>query len=112
MRTSELVFIGIRGTVIALDRSTGQQVWSTRLRGMDFVNVVLDGGAVLAMCAGEIFCLEALSGQLLWHNPLKGLGRGLATIVTEGNPADSNSAIVAQRQRHEEAASAAAVSVV
>jgi len=86
MKTSELIFVGIKGSVIALDRSSGRQAWATSLKGMDFVNVILDDGKVLATCCGEIFCLEATSGRALWHNPLKGFGRGLATMATERNP--------------------------
>ena len=41
MKTSDLVFIGIKGSVVALDRATGQQVWATHLKGSDFVNVVV-----------------------------------------------------------------------
>jgi outer membrane protein assembly factor BamB len=45
MKTSELVFIGIKGSVVALDRATGQQVWATRLKGSDFVKMILQDGA-------------------------------------------------------------------
>src|ERR1035438_10153220 len=83
MKTSELVFIGIKGSVVALNRFTGQQAWATRLKGSDFVNVVLQDEVVLASCCGEVFCLNALTGKGLWHNPLKGFGTGLATIATE-----------------------------
>jgi outer membrane protein assembly factor BamB len=33
MTTSELVFTGIEGTVVALNGVTGQQVWATLLKG-------------------------------------------------------------------------------
>src|SRR6516165_5137384 len=56
MKTSELIFIGIKGSVIALDRAAGQQVWATHLTGSDFVNVVLEDGALFASCSGEVFC--------------------------------------------------------
>jgi len=56
-----LVFVGIKGSVVALNRATGQQVWATRLKGSEFVNVVPQDGAVLASCHGEIFCLDPLS---------------------------------------------------
>ena len=75
MKTSDLVFIGIKGSVVALNRVTGQQVWATHLKGMDFVNVVLEEGVVIASCCGEVFCLDALTGSGRWHNPLKGFGR-------------------------------------
>jgi hypothetical protein len=32
MKTSELIFIGIKGSVVALNRATGGQVWATHLR--------------------------------------------------------------------------------
>jgi outer membrane protein assembly factor BamB len=49
MKSSDLVFIGIKGSVIALDRATGQQVWATHLKGSNFVNVAVQNGAVLAL---------------------------------------------------------------
>ena len=108
MKTSDLVFIGIKGSVLALDRATGQQVWATHLKGFDFVNVIVQDGAVLASCYGEIFCLDPVTGDALWHNPLKGFGRGLATIATEHNPGDGNAPVLAEKRRRDEAATASA----
>jgi outer membrane protein assembly factor BamB len=106
MKTSDLVFIGIKGSVVALDRATGQQVWATHLKGSDFVNVVLQDGAVLASCYGEIFCLDQLTGNALWHNRLKGFGTGLVTIATEHNPGGGNAPVLAEKRRRDEAAAA------
>jgi hypothetical protein len=108
MKSSELVFVGIKGSVVALNRATGQQVWATRLKGMDFVNVVLERGRVLATACGEIFCLDALAGKVLWHNPLKGYGRGLGTIATEDNPGTSNASVLSEKHRRDTAAAGAA----
>jgi outer membrane protein assembly factor BamB len=102
MKTAQLVFIGIKGSVVALNRATGQQVWATRLKGSDFVNVVLQDGAALASCCGEIFCLDALTGIMMWNNPLKGFGTGLATIATEHNPGDGNASLLAEKRRRDE----------
>jgi len=111
MKTSDLIFIGIKGSVVALNRGTGQQVWATHLKGYDFVNVVVDSGAILASCRGEIFCLDALTGNARWHNPLKGFGWGLATIATEDTVRSGNApALAEKRRRDEEAGAAAAVS--
>ena len=111
MKTAQLVFIGIKGSVVALNRATGQQVWATHLKGSDFVNVILQDGAVLASCYGEIFCLDPLTGAGVWHNPLKGFGRGLATIATQHNPGDGNAPVLAEkRRRDEEAAASSAAS--
>ena len=110
MKISDLVFIGIRGSVVALDRATGPQVWATHLKGFDFVNVVLQDEAILASCYGEIFCLDPFTGNALWHNPLKGFGRGLATIVTEDNPGTGNAPVLAEKHRRDAAAAAAGAS--
>ena len=104
MKTAQLVFIGIKGSVVALNRATGQQEWATHLKGSDFVNVVVQDGAVLASCYGEIFCLDPLTGASMWHNPLKGFGRGLATIATEDNPGTSNASVLSEKHRRDEAA--------
>ena len=106
------MFIGIKGSVVALDRATGQQVWATHFKGSYFVNVVLQDGAVLATCSGEIFCLDPLTGNTLWHNPLKGFGRGLATIATEHNPGTGNAAVLAEKRRRDEAAAASSAAAV
>lgn len=110
MKISDLVFIGIKGSVVALNRATGQQVWATHLKGYDFVNVVLEDRAILASCCGEIFCLEPLTGNALWHNRLKGFGTGLATITTEHNQGDGSAPVSVEKNRREAAASAAAAS--
>src|SRR2546430_14029813 len=99
MRTSDLVFIGIKGSVVALNRGTGHQGWATHLKGSDFVNVVLQEDAVLASCYGEVFCLDPLTGNALWHNPLKGFGIGLATIATEDSLGSGNSTVLAAKRR-------------
>jgi hypothetical protein len=55
---TNLIFIGIKGTVVALDCPTGSEVWRSELKGKDFVNVVLQGGDLYATTKGEIFRLD------------------------------------------------------
>ena len=109
MKTSDLVFIGIRGSVVALDRATGKQEWATHLKGWDFVNVLLQDETVLASCNGEIFCLDPFTGNALWHNPLKGFGTGLATIATDSNQVSASAAVLSEKRRRDQAAASAAV---
>jgi outer membrane protein assembly factor BamB len=104
MKTSDLVFVGIKGSVVALNRATGEQVWATRLKGYDFVNVVLDGEDLFATTAGEIFCLDPLARDALWHNPLKGFGTGLATMATATGAGSESTALLAEKQRQNQAA--------
>ncbi len=108
MKTSDLVFVGIKGSVIALDRTTGGQVWGTTLKSSNFVNVAVQDDAVLAACQGEIFCLDPLTGATRWHNPLKGLGLGLVTFATGSNPGSGNASALAEKRRRDQQAAASA----
>ena len=101
---SSLMFIGIKGTVVALNKSDGSEVWRTKLAGSDFVNVVVDDGAIYASAQGEVFCLSAVSGEIRWHNPLKGLGLGLVSFGLPGG----QGAVMAEKSRRDQAAASAA----
>ena len=109
MKTSDLVIVGIGRSVVALNGTTGEQVWATRLKGYDFVNVVLDGRRILATSCGEIFCLDPLTGHLLWHNRLKGFGTGLASIATAQAVGGGWTTVLAEKQRRGQAAAAGAM---
>jgi outer membrane protein assembly factor BamB len=83
------IYVGIKGRVAALDYNTGAILWQTSLAGSYFVNVVEDGNRVFALSQGEAYCLDAANGTILWHNPLKGCGLGLGSLVVPGRPAPS-----------------------
>jgi outer membrane protein assembly factor BamB len=100
-----LIFIGIAGNVVALDRATGQEIWRTALKGGDFVNVILTDGALYATAKGELFCLDPAAGNIRWQNPLKGLGRGLVTIAASK---EQQLVVMREQQQRDEAAAAAA----
>ena len=106
MKISDLIFIGIKGSVVALNRTTGQQAWTTYLKGVDFVNVVVQDDVLLASCCGELFCLDALTGSGRWHNPLKGFGTGLVTIATASS--GENGLVLAEKQHRDQQAAASA----
>ena len=54
----DTIFVGIKGTVVAIDRSTGKTLWKTDLKGADFVNVTLQDGDLLAACRGR--CIASI----------------------------------------------------
>jgi outer membrane protein assembly factor BamB len=112
MKTSELVFIGIKGSVIALKRETGEQVWATSLKGIDFVNVVIEDDIVYATTSGEIYRLDPATGDGLWHNELKGFGRGLATIATSQSIKSGSMAAMSEKRRRDEQAAASSAAIV
>jgi outer membrane protein assembly factor BamB len=95
---TERVFVGISGKVICLDTASGQILWLTRLKGSDFVNILVDEGRVMATARGEVFCLDAATGHLLWQNPLKGQGFGLATLATSGGAMSQSPLLEKQRR--------------
>ena len=101
-----VVFTGIRGHVVALDRTTGAELWRTKLKGTDFVNLASDGAFIIAGTSGEVFCLDPATGSLLWRNPMKGLGFGVVSLLA-GND-KGNSAAVAESHRRAQARQAAA----
>ena len=106
--SSSAIFIGIKGCVVALNKTTGQEVWRAKLTGSDFVNVVVEEGYIYAATGGEIFCLSPTSGEIRWHNLLKGLGRGLVTFGLAG----SQDAALAEKWKRDKAAAAAATTAV
>ncbi len=84
MPHSNIIYLGIKGSVIALNAATGEQLWTVHLKSCDFVHVVLDGDNLYAATQGEIFCLDPKTGVGRWQNKLKGFGLGLVSIAGEG----------------------------
>jgi outer membrane protein assembly factor BamB len=85
MTINDFVFIGLNGRVFALHRDTGDEVWKwepATLGHKGFVSLVVDGDRLIVSDNGYIYCLEALTGQQLWHNPLTGYGTGIAVVAT------------------------------
>ncbi len=105
MSQTNLIFIGIKGTVVALDRATGSEVWRSELKGKDFVNVVLQDGDLYATTKGELFRLDPATGKIRWQNPLKGLGWGLITIAASGS---QQPVVMREKGQRDETAAAAA----
>ncbi|HJZ95980.1 MAG TPA: PQQ-binding-like beta-propeller repeat protein [Candidatus Solibacter sp.] len=101
-----LIYIGICGDVLAIDRATGEEVWRQTLKGADFVNVAVVDRDVIGTTKGELFCLDAATGEIRWHNKLPGLGTGLITIAAPG--AQQTVVMHEKRQRDAQAAAAAA----
>jgi outer membrane protein assembly factor BamB len=106
MPHSEIIYLGIKGSVIAVDAATGQQRWATHLKGQEFVNVVFDGDNLYAATRGEIFCLDPKSGERRWHNPLKSFGWGLVSIATESVLPNALLALISETRRRQAQAAA------
>lgn len=105
---AKIIYLGIKGSVVAVNSTTGEPVWSTSLKGAEFVNVVLDGDNLFATTRGEIFCLDPHGGGIRWHNPLKGYGLGIITIAGEGIGQNPPAVAAEKRQRDQQQAATAA----
>lgn len=82
MTIDRLVFVGFNGYAAALDRETGQIVWSQNGMKSGFVTILLDGDRLIVSTNGYLYCLDPLTGQILWHNPMTGYGMGPAALVS------------------------------
>ena len=87
----ENLYIGTNGHVAAFDPQDGRQIWRTKLgaslfsaTGRQDVCVLAHEGQVFAGCHGHLFCLDAASGEPLWHNELEGLGHNDVTMAIAG----------------------------
>lgn len=84
-----LVYVAAGGVVCAIDKSTGNTVWkfkfpAKRLLPDGFVNLLADADVVYAHAQGEVHCIKAATGELLWTNTLTGMGYGIASIAILG----------------------------
>lgn len=106
-----LIYVGIRNHVLALDETTGAEVWRAKLKGSDFVSLHRTPDRLLAGNRGEVFCLDPATGAVLWHNKLKGLGMGLVNFASTERAQAHGSAYIstaAQKKIQEQRAAAAA----
>jgi outer membrane protein assembly factor BamB len=81
MRIDQLVFVGLNGYALALDRDTGEIVWSNNELKSGPVTLLLDGDRLIVSTGGYMFCLDPLTGEALWSNPLTGYGLAAPTAI-------------------------------
>ena len=99
-----MMFIGIKGSALAIDRATGTTIWHTHLKGGDFVNVVLQGNELYAATKGRLYRLDPATGTVLWTKELPGYGLGIVSVA--GSPGAT--AVAAEKKRRDDAAAGAA----
>lgn len=88
---NDTLYIGSNGHVVAVEPSSGAELWRTRLGGGLFSATVQEDVCVLehdrrvfAGCHGHLFCLDAETGAILWQNDLRGLGHNDVTLAIAG----------------------------
>src|SRR5438552_18748605 len=81
MTIDQLIFVGVRGYALALDRDSGEIVWFNSEMKSGYVTLLLDGDRLIVSTNGYIYCLDPLTGEILWNNPLRGYGFGAPTSL-------------------------------
>jgi len=79
---ADLVFVGFNRKVVALDRYTGQTVWSWKAPRSGSPVIMLDGDRLVVSINGYMFCLDPVFGQLVWANELRGMGVGIPSLAS------------------------------
>jgi len=113
MAFDDLVFVGFNSRVAALDRETGETVWTWRATQPKFggyVTLLLDGDRLVVSVNGYMYCLDPSTGDELWFNGTKGLGTGVASIASVRGQASALSQAAAAAQAAAASAAAAGAS--
>ncbi|MHC4991884.1 MAG: outer membrane protein assembly factor BamB family protein [Planctomycetota bacterium] len=106
---ADLVFAGFNRRVVAVDRYSGDLVWTWKApEGSGFVSVLVDGDRLVVGVNGYLYCLDPLFGQLVWRNRLKGLGTGIMSLGSARGQAESSASAAAAAAAQAAAAAAAA----
>jgi outer membrane protein assembly factor BamB len=81
MSIDQLIFVGLNGYAMALNRDTGEIVWSNDQMKSGYVTLLIDGDRLIVSTNGYIYCLDPLTGKVVWNNPLRGYGMGTPTSL-------------------------------
>ncbi len=78
MSLQDLLFVGFNGRVVALEQRSGELVWERKCPkpSGQMMALLVQGERIYASSAGYTYCLDALNGEQLWFNTLKGNGHG------------------------------------
>jgi outer membrane protein assembly factor BamB len=104
----QLIFVGLNGYALALDRETGEIVWSNNQMKSGYVSLLLDGDRLIVSTNGYMYSLDPLTGVIQWQNPLKGFGMGAPTSLVSVRGQISQ--VVLEQAAHAIAAASAAAS--
>ena len=102
MTIDQLIFVGLNGYALALDRDTGEIVWYNSDMKSGYVTLLLEGDRLIVSTNGYIYCLDPLTGKALWHNPLTGYGMGAPTSLVSVR--GQNTGVLIQQSAADEAA--------
>ena len=115
MNTNDILFLGLQGHVVAFNKHDGTQLWKTKLKSgfqivdHSFVTVLAESARVYVHTHGQLFCLDAGTGEQLWANKLEGLGYEAAMLAVVGMSSPSLGALFEQKRKSASDSGAAGV---
>ena len=114
----DLVFVGGRNLVVALDRYDGTEVWKWKalsgkgfwgsLSSPSFVSIALDGDRLIVASPKRIWCLDPLTGEEVWRSEGVSFGLGSYPVVAGAASSGQASSAAAGAAAAQAAAAAAA----
>ena len=107
MNPESVLLAGIKGHVVCIRKTDGNEVWRTKLRSSAAPTICFDGDAVFAAVQGYVYRLELNDGTIRWINGLPRLGFGTCIMGTPNQGALAALQIIAQQQAAAAAAAAA-----
>ncbi len=103
----EVLFVGFNRRVAALSKHTGEVLWSWKSpSGTGYVSLLVELDRVYASVNGYTYCLDAATGQQLWHNPMDNFGFGVTCLATTTSHTDHAQLAEANAQAQRQAAAA------
>ncbi|MDR1281227.1 MAG: PQQ-like beta-propeller repeat protein [Opitutaceae bacterium] len=87
MNAKDILVLGQGKYIVAFNRKNGVRLWQRKLATFwqqGFINVVADSEQVYVQAQGELYCLSLFTGEVLWKDPLKGMGNGIGTLALAG----------------------------
>ena len=74
------IFLGIKGHVVCIRRTDGQELWRTRLGRNSITTVLVEENKIYAASRGHLYSLHRDTGKIIWENRLPGLGYGMCSF--------------------------------
>lgn len=85
MKDSKNVYLGIKAHVVCINVITGKEEWRTKIKRSQIISIAVESDTLVAHAGGELFGLKKSSGEIIWRNPLSGLGYGYCFIASENS---------------------------
>jgi hypothetical protein len=109
----DMVFVGLNGRVIALDRDSGDILWQWKAsRNGGYMTLLPDRDRLVVSAGGYIYCLDPATGQEKWHNPLTGFGVGVAVLATMHSHSSHGDTAAAQAAANAAASAATTTAIM